>query len=95
MKKIKSALGFLIRTTSLEAQTTFRLELIAEGNYGTPNGDIFARNTTVSPATTHMGTSQSVNGTTGFDVLQHDIIAENQSILTKKLTGAGRNGFVG
>lgn len=90
MKKIKLVLGFLILTTSLHAQTTFRLELIAEGNYGTPNGDIFVRNTTVSPATTSTGTYQSANGTTGFDVLQDYVIAGNKAILAEKPTGAGR-----
>lgn len=90
MKKIKLVLGFLILTTTLQAQTTYRLELIAEGNFGSTNGDIFVRNTTVSPATNSTGMYQSANGTTGFNVLQDYVIAGNKAILAEKPTGAGR-----
>ena len=61
MKKVQLLLFYLILTTSLTAQTTFRLELIAEGNFGTPNADIFVRNTTVNPATTSAGMYQTAN----------------------------------
>lgn len=90
MKKIKLVLGFLILTTTLQAQTTFRLELIAEGNYGSTNGDIFVRNTTVSPATNSTGMYQSANGTAGFNVLQDYVIAGNKAVLGEKPNGAGR-----
>ncbi|MNJ85628.1 hypothetical protein D3C87_31030 [compost metagenome] len=90
MKKIKLVLGFLILTTTLQAQTTFRLELIAEGNYGSTNGDIFVRNTTFSPATNSTGRYQAANGTAGFNVLQDYVIAGNKAILAEKPNGAGR-----
>ncbi|MNU57020.1 hypothetical protein D3C71_461290 [compost metagenome] len=90
MKKIKLVLGFLILTTTLQAQTTFRLELIAEGNFGSTNGDIFVRNTTFSPATNSTGMYQSANNTTGFNVLQDYVIAGNKAILAEKPNGAGR-----
>ncbi|WP_300664777.1 T9SS type A sorting domain-containing protein [Fluviicola sp.] len=90
MKKIKLVLGFLILTTTLQAQTTFRLELIAEGNFGSTNGDVFVRNTTVSPATNSTGLYQSANNTSGFNVLQDYVIAGNKAILAEKPNGAGR-----
>jgi hypothetical protein len=92
MKKIQVLLSGLILTAStLQAQTTFRLELIAEGNFGTPNADIFVRNTTVNPATNSAGMYQTANGVTnGYDVLQDYVIAGNKAILGEKPSGAGR-----
>lgn len=72
------------------AQTTYRLELLAEGNFGTPNGDIFIRNTIVNPATNSTGAYQAANGTTGFDVLQDYKIAGNKVIFIEKPAGTGR-----
>jgi hypothetical protein len=81
----------ILTTTTLTAQTTFRLELIAEGNFGTPNADIFVRNTTVSPATNSAGMYQTANGvSTGYDVLQDYVIAGNKAIIGEKPNGAGR-----
>lgn len=81
----------LILSTTLNAQTTFRLELIAEGNFGTPNADIFVRNTTVNPATSSAGMYQTANGvSTGYDVLQDYVIAGNKAIIGEKPSGAGR-----
>jgi hypothetical protein len=73
------------------AQTTFRLELIAEGNFGTPNADIFVRNTTVNPAANSAGMYQTANSVaTGFDVLQDYVIAGNKAVIGEKPNGAGR-----
>lgn len=80
----------ILTTTTLTAQTTFRLELIAEGNFGTPNGDVFVRNTSVSPVTTSAGMYQTANATSGFDVLQDYVIAGNKAIIGEKPSGAGR-----
>lgn len=81
----------ILTTTTLNAQTTFRLELIAEGNFGTPNADIFVRNTTVTPATSSSGMYQTANGvSTGYDVLQDYVIAGNKAIIGEKPSGAGR-----
>lgn len=90
MKKIKLVLGFLILTTTLQAQTTYRLELIGEGNFGSTNGDIFVRNTTVTPATNSTGMYQAANGTAGFNVLQDYVIAGNKAVIAEKPNGAGR-----
>jgi hypothetical protein len=90
MKQMRLLACFLILTTTLQAQTTFRLELIAEGNFGSPTGDVFVRNTTLLPATTSTGTYQTANSSTGFDVLQDYVIAGNKAILAEKPSGAGR-----
>lgn len=90
MKKIQLVLFYLILTTTLQAQTTFRLELIAEGNFGTPNADVFVRNTTFAPAITSGGTYQAANNSAGFDVLQDYVIAGNKAVLAEKPVGAGR-----
>ncbi len=91
MRQMRLLACFLILTTTLQAQTTFRLELIAEGNFGTPNADVFVRNTMVNPATTSAGMYQTANGvTTGYDVLQDYVIAGNKAILGEKPSGAGR-----
>lgn len=90
MKKVRLTLFYLILTTTLQAQTTFRLELISEGNFGTPNADIFVRNTTFAPAITSGGLYQAANNSTGFDVLQDYVIAGNKAVLAEKPVGAGR-----
>ncbi|AEA44717.1 T9SS type A sorting domain-containing protein [Fluviicola taffensis] len=97
MKKIQVLLCGLILTTTtikLQAQTTFRLELIAEGNFGSTNGDVFVRNTMVNPATTSAGMYQTANSTIGFNVLQDYVIAGNKAILAEKPNGAGRIAIV-
>ncbi len=91
MKKVGLALFSLILSATLSAQTTFRLELIAEGNFGTPNADIFVRNTTLTPAVNSAGMYQTANGvSTGYDVLQDYVIAGNKAIIGEKPSGAGR-----
>lgn len=91
MKQIRLLACLLILSTTTKAQTTFRLELIAEGNFGTPNADIFVRNTTVNPATSSAGMYQTANGvSTGYDVLQDYVIAGNKVIIGEKPSGAGR-----
>lgn len=92
MKRMRLLACLLIlTTTALNAQTTFRLELIAEGNFGTPNADIFVRNTTVNPATNSAGMYQTANGVSaGYDVLQDYVIAGNKAIIGEKPSGAGR-----
>ena len=72
------------------AQTTFTLDLVAEGNFGTPNADIFRRNTTISPATTSGGIYQAENSTGGFDVLQDFVVNGNNAIIAEKPAGVGR-----
>ncbi|MGB0870486.1 MAG: T9SS type A sorting domain-containing protein [Flavobacteriales bacterium] len=79
------ALGF-----TAFAQTTFTLDVIAEGNFGTDNADVFRRNTTVSPATTSGGVYQAANSTTGFDVLQDFVVLGDKAIFAEKPAGVGR-----
>lgn len=84
----------ILTTTALNAQTTFRLELIAEGNFGSTNGDVFLRNTSVNPAVTSTGLYQAANATTGFNVLQDYVIAGNKAVFAEKPSGAGRIAIV-
>lgn len=89
MKKNVLQLLALIGTQCLLAQTTnYELKVIAEGNFGTPNGDVFS--VTVTPTSTTQSTAlyQAANsGSTGFDVLQDFQIAGNKAILLSKSAG--------
>lgn len=89
MKKNVLQLLALIGTQCLLAQTTnYELKVIAEGNFGTPNGDVFSM--TVTPTSTTQSTAlyQAANsGSTGFDVLQDFQIAGNKAILLSKAAG--------
>lgn len=71
-------------------QTSFQLDVVAEGNFGTPTGDVFRRNTTVNPATTSSGIYQQTNSTTGFDVLQDIVVLGNKALIAEKPAGVGR-----
>ncbi|MCT4664197.1 MAG: T9SS type A sorting domain-containing protein [Flavobacteriales bacterium] len=82
-KQITVLFTWLMVATSF-AQTTFTLDLIAEGNFGTTNGDVFRRNTTVSPPTTSSGVYQTANSTTGFNVLQDFVVLGNKAIIAEK-----------
>lgn len=46
--KFTSFLACLLAVTTF-GQITYELEIVAEGNFGSPTGDVFVRNTTVSP----------------------------------------------
>src|SRR6218665_1708549 len=90
----KFLLLFLLPASQAFSQTTYRLELVAEGNFGTPNGDVFVRNTTITPATTSTGMYQTANSAAGFDVLQDFVIAGNKAVFAEKPSGAGRIAIV-
>ena len=83
MKHVFSTIILSVMLVIGMAQTTFNLEVIAEGNFGTPNGDVFRRNTTTTPATTSAGIYQLANAT-GIDVLQDYEVAGNKAILLSK-----------
>lgn len=90
MKKLFAVFFALAVTFSSYAQTTFTLDVVAEGNFGSPNGDVFRRNTTTTPATTSAGLYQTTNATTGFDVLQDFVVLNNKALIAEKPAGAGR-----
>lgn len=87
MKKKLFLSVFVLNTIVSLAQTTYRLELIGEGNFGTPNGDVFVRNTTVSPAENSGALYQTVNSTVGLDVLQDYKVVGNKAIMVDKPVG--------
>ena len=67
------------------AQTTnYELTAIAEGNFGTPNGDVFSVTVTPTSSVQTGALYQAANGTTGFDVLQDFQIAGNKAVLLSK-----------
>ncbi len=90
MKKQITVLFAWVLALSSLAQTTFTLDLIAEGNFGSTNGDVFRRNTTLSPPITSAGVYQAANTTTGFDVLQDFAVFGNKAIFAEKPAGVGR-----
>lgn len=88
MKKNVLHLLALLGAQCLLAQTThYELKAIAEGNFGTPNGDVFSVTVTPTSATSSAGLYQAANGTTGFDVLQDFQIAGSKAILLSKSSG--------
>lgn len=87
MKKIVLLLLFIAGSINSFTQTTYRLELIAEGNFGQTNGDVFVRNTTVTPAQNSAPLYQSVNSAPGLNVLQDFKVTGNKAIMVDKPTG--------
>ncbi len=85
MKKNVLHLLALLGTQCLLAQTThYELKTIAEGNFGTPNGDVFSVTVTPTATTQSTGLYQAANSSTGFDVLQDFQIAGTKAILLSK-----------
>lgn len=85
----KTFLSLLLIAGSITSftQTTYKLELIAEGNFGQTNGDVFVRNTTVTPAQNSGPLYQSVNAVPGLNVLQDFKVAGSKAIMVDKPTG--------
>lgn len=88
-KQITILFAWAMALSSL-AQTTFTLDVIAEGNFGSTNGDVFRRNTTTTPSTTSSGIYQATNSTTGFNVLQDFVVFGDKAIIAEKPAGVGR-----
>jgi len=66
-------------------QKTFDLYAVAEGNFGTPNGDVFLESTHANPPVTASGgLYQAANATAGFDVLQEFEIAGAKAMFASK-----------
>lgn len=90
MKKQITVLFAWALALSSFAQTTFTLDLVAEGNFGSTNGDVFRRNTTVTPSTTSTGVYQGANSSSGFNVLQDFVVFGDKAIIAEKPAGVGR-----
>ncbi len=87
MRKMVLFSLFVLNVIISLAQTTYKLELIAEGNFGQTNGDIFLRNTTVLPAENSGPLYQTANSTVGLDVLQDLKVTGNKLVMVDKPTG--------
>lgn len=87
MRKTFLLLLFIAGSITSFTQTTYRLELIAEGNFGQTNGDVFVRNTTVTPVQNSGPLYQSVNAVPGLNVLQDFKVAGNKAMMVDKPTG--------
>lgn len=88
MKKsllIAAALFTAVFATGQTKPKPFALYAVAEGNFGTPNGDVFKvsrGNDTAITVTSPL--YQTANGGAGFDVLQDFEIAGNKAVFTSK-----------
>ncbi|RYD97740.1 MAG: T9SS type A sorting domain-containing protein [Sphingobacteriales bacterium] len=64
----------------------YRLTLVAEGNFGTPNGDIYTSSSINGNTSVVQALYQSANSTTGIDVLQDFDFNGDKAILCGKGT---------
>ncbi|MCO5259979.1 MAG: hypothetical protein M9916_07540 [Crocinitomicaceae bacterium] len=72
------------------SQTFYKVEVAAEGNFGTPNGDLFYISNSSGGNVATTGLYQTANNTTGFDVLQDYAVFGNKIVLGEKPSGSGR-----
>ncbi|RQO30762.1 hypothetical protein DBR32_08525 [Taibaiella sp. KBW10] len=88
MKKLFFLVAAVYGMYSAQAQTkNFSLYVVAEGNFGTPNGDVYkVTKTGTAPAVGSVALYQSANGSAGIDVLQDFEILGNRAILCGKGT---------
>lgn len=90
MKQQIITLSFLLISWIGFSQKSFKLDVAAEGNFGSANADVFRINTTVNPAITIAGVYQATNNTTGLNVLQDFGFSGNKALLIEKPSGVGR-----
>lgn len=86
MKRFLCIAAALCSTQFLAAQTKpFDLYVVAEGNFGTPNGDVFhVARTDSATITASAGLYQTANAAPGIDVLQDFGIFGNKAIFCGK-----------
>ncbi len=85
MKTILLSAGLFVITNAASAQTTYSLQAVGEGNFGTPNGDVFNISLTGTAVTVSGALYQTANSTTiGIDVLQDFEVVGNKAILLSK-----------
>lgn len=91
MKKILLSFLLVFSAQYMLPQTTpktYELLAVAEGNFGTPNGDIFTVGThATGTLEVNAKIYQNANNTTGFDVLQDFQIIGNKAVLLSKAAG--------
>lgn len=96
MKKCLLGLAALCCMQALHAQTkNFDLYVIAEGNFGTPNGDVYRASRTSPTSLTAAGPFyQTANSTAGIDVLQDFERFGNKAVLCGKGAAATKLAIV-
>ena len=90
MKKFLLVLVALVGMQSSFAQQTKRIELlaIAEGNFGSTNGDVFKVSNSTGEMVTEASLYQNANGAnTGFNVLQDFQIVGDKAIFASNASG--------
>lgn len=90
MKKILLLLIaiFSLQLTYSQTQKKFELYVVAEGNFGTPNGDLFKVTNSSETIIQEGPLYQNANsGAIGFDVLQDFQIVGNKAVLLSKSSG--------
>jgi len=89
MKKLL-LIGFALLglQNAVAQQKTFELSVVAEGNFGTPNGDVFHLSNATGSVVQQGPLYQTANtGATGFDVLQdYEVIGDKAVFLSKGTT---------
>src|SRR5690554_4670376 len=81
---------FIVFSAFTYAQTYYDLEIVAEGNFGTTNGDVFKVTNSSNQTSTSPGLYQTANASAGFDVLQDFGVFGNKALLIEKPSGPGR-----
>ena len=86
MKKLLLIGVALLGLQNLVAQQkTFELDVVAEGNFGTPNGDVFHLSNATGTVVQQGPMYQNANtGATGFDVLQDYEVIGNKAVFLSK-----------
>src|SRR5690554_2803939 len=90
MKTQFTFLLFLIFSAFAYGQTTYNLEIVAEGYFGTTNGDVFNVSNTTGTTTISSGVYQSANNSAGFDILQDFQVFGNKAMIVEKPATQGR-----
>ncbi|PWH82248.1 T9SS type A sorting domain-containing protein [Brumimicrobium oceani] len=90
MKTQFTFLLFILFTAFSFGQTHYNLEIVAEGNFGSTNADVYTVTNTTSPTSTSAGMYQAANSSTGFDVLQDFGVSGNKALIIEKPSGPGR-----
>lgn len=76
--------GININVHAQQAPKNYRLTLVAEGNFGTPNGDLYTTSRINGNTSATQALYQGANSTTGIDVLQDFDFNGNKAILCGK-----------
>ena len=89
-KHVFSATLILLGVASGQAQSTYKsyeIQAVGEGNFGTPNGDVFFRSTHANPHVMSTGLYGTANNVQGIDVVQDFEITGNKAILLSNSAG--------